>query len=322
MATYLGTGTSSVYAIEGDSAYVLAGVYGKNTSASAGASGGYFTSTSGYGVNAVGSSSGYPGVYGQNTAGGYGVWGESDSTNGIGVYGSSSASNGIGTEGVATGSDCSGVEALGLNDAYGWGLYGKGGASSSASHAYGVYGTTTGTTANGCYAGYFNGSVSKSGGSFLIDHPLDPANKYLEHSFVESPDRKNVYDGVGVADSAGELVVQMPDYFEALNNDFRYQLTPLGAAAPNLHVKEELRNGRFVVAGAAPSQRICWQLTGIRKDPWAVTNTLVVERDKPGREKGRYKHPEVYGRPESEGIHWNRAPRPVRAPGGGTPKQP
>ncbi|HWL92462.1 MAG TPA: hypothetical protein VNT79_02920, partial [Phycisphaerae bacterium] len=32
------------------------------------------------------------------------------------------------------------------------------------------------------------GEVSKDGGSFKIDHPLDPANKYLKHSFVESPD--------------------------------------------------------------------------------------------------------------------------------------
>src|SRR5262245_7688863 len=32
------------------------------------------------------------------------------------------------------------------------------------------------------------GNVSKGGGSFKIDHPLDPENKFLFHSFVESPD--------------------------------------------------------------------------------------------------------------------------------------
>src|SRR5262245_8440898 len=43
-------------------------------------------------------------------------------------------------------------------------------------------------------AGYFAGSVqitgnlAKGGGSFKIDHPLDPENKYLYHSFIESPD--------------------------------------------------------------------------------------------------------------------------------------
>jgi hypothetical protein len=45
-----------------------------------------------------------------------------------------------------------------------------------------------------------SGSLSKGGGSFKIDHPLDPANKYLYHSFVESPDMKNIYDGVATLD--------------------------------------------------------------------------------------------------------------------------
>lgn len=38
-------------------------------------------------------------------------------------------------------------------------------------------------------------TLSKGGGSFKIDHPLDPENKYLYHSFVESPDMMNVYNG-------------------------------------------------------------------------------------------------------------------------------
>ena len=83
------------------------------------------------------------------------------------------------------------------------------------------------------------GTLTKTAGTFLIDHPLDPANKYLAHSFVESPDRKNIYDGVGVADANGELVVEMPGYFEALNRDLRYQLTPIGDSAPELHIKKK-----------------------------------------------------------------------------------
>ncbi|HMB91945.1 MAG TPA: hypothetical protein VKP65_13915, partial [Rhodothermales bacterium] len=52
-----------------------------------------------------------------------------------------------------------------------------------------------------------SGTLSKGGGSFKIDHPLDPANKYLAHSFVESPDMMNVYNGNAVLDAAGEAVV-------------------------------------------------------------------------------------------------------------------
>jgi hypothetical protein len=43
---------------------------------------------------------------------------------------------------------------------------------------------------------YASGMITKSSGSFKIDHPLDPANKYLSHSFVESPDMMNIYNGV------------------------------------------------------------------------------------------------------------------------------
>ena len=31
--------------------------------------------------------------------------------------------------------------------------------------------------------------------AFVIDHPLDPANKYLSHCSVESPDVMNLYNG-------------------------------------------------------------------------------------------------------------------------------
>jgi trimeric autotransporter adhesin len=56
------------------------------------------------------------------------------------------------------------------------------------------------------------GSLSKSGGGFRIDHPLDPAGKYLCHSFVESPDMKNVNDGSTVLDGQGRAEVVLPDW--------------------------------------------------------------------------------------------------------------
>jgi hypothetical protein len=140
-------------------------------------------------------------------------------------------------------------------------------------------------------------TVTKGGGTFQIDHPLDPENKYLTHSFVESPEMKNMYDGVGLADAAGEICVDVPSYFDALNADVRYQLTAIGAPAPGLHVKQELTGGRFVIAGAQGGQKVCWQITGNRKDPWALANPVIVERDKPDAEKGYYLHPEAFGLP-------------------------
>src|SRR5207247_3447819 len=54
------------------------------------------------------------------------------------------------------------------------------------------------------------GILSKGSGSFKIDHPLDPANKYLYHSFVESPDMKNIYDVTITAEEKCYPVVQLP----------------------------------------------------------------------------------------------------------------
>lgn len=118
----------------------------------------------------------------------------------------------------------------------------------------------TGLVAVGCssysdspnclYAGLFLGdvdivgNVSKSAGSFKIDHPLDPARKYLYHSFVESPDMKNVYDGNIVTDGAGSATVTLPDWFESLNSDFRYQLTVIGQFA-HATIGSEINNNRF-----------------------------------------------------------------------------
>jgi hypothetical protein len=140
-----------------------------------------------------------------------------------------------------------------------------------------------------------SGTLSKGGGSFKIDHPLDPAGKYLYHSFVESPDMMNVYNGNVTLDAAGRATVELPDWFEALNRDFRYQLTALGSAAPNLHVSQEVNDGRFRIAGGRANQKVSWHVTGIRQDAWANANRIPVEADKPAEDRGRYLHPELFG---------------------------
>ena len=114
------------------------------------------------------------------------------------------------------------------------------------------------------------GMLNKGGGSFKIDHPLDPKNKYLYHSFVESPDMKNIYDGVVTTDDRGFATVVMPEWFEALNRDFRYQLTIVGSGSwARARIAEEIVNNRFVIETDVPNMKVSWQVTGIRKDPYA-----------------------------------------------------
>lgn len=129
-----------------------------------------------------------------------------------------------------------------------------------------------------------SGNFFNNGGGFRVDHSLEPTSKYLTHSFVASPDMKNIYDGVAILDSKGKAVVSLPAWFEALNKDFRYQLTAIGAAAPNLHVAQELLSNHFKIAGGSPGLKISWQVTGIRNDAWARANRLQVEADKPHNE--------------------------------------
>jgi hypothetical protein len=140
---------------------------------------------------------------------------------------------------------------------------------------------------------------------FTIDHPLDPANRYLNHASVESPDFKTFYDGIAELDSVGEVVVELPGWFETLNKDFRYQLASIGGFAP-VYIAEEIANSRFKIAGGNSGMKVCWQVTGVRHDAVARATPMVVEEDKPDEEKGYYQNPEAHGQPEEMGIRWKR----------------
>ncbi len=183
---------------------------------------------------------------------------------------------------------------------------------SSKSGASGLYSSFDGSEDRG-NAAYFdgrvevNGTLAKSAGSFKIDHPLDPANKVLQHSFVESPDMMNVYNGNVVTDAKGEAVVTLPDYFQALNRDFRYQLTPIGQFAQAI-VAKEVENNRFVIQTDKPSVKVSWQVTGIRQDAYAQSHPIVVESEKPEAEKGYYLNPVELGQPASTSVNWVRRP--------------
>lgn len=141
------------------------------------------------------------------------------------------------------------------------------------------------------------GALSKGSGSFKIDHPLDPRNKYLYHSFVESPDMKNIYDGTVMTDDQGYASVTLPEWFETLNRDFRYQLTIVDEKndAEFIHAKivRKVSENSFTIRTSKPKVEVCWQVTGIRKDAYAEKHRIQVEEDKPIGERGRCIHPEA-----------------------------
>jgi hypothetical protein len=152
------------------------------------------------------------------------------------------------------------------------------------------------------------GTLSKGGGSFKIDHPLDPANKYLYHSFVESPDMMNIYNGNVTTDASGEAAVELPEWFETLNRDFRYQLTVLGQFAQAI-VAGKVANHQFVIKTDKPNIEVSWQVTGIRQDTFANAHRIAVESEKAPADRGHYLYPELVGAPETARIGY-MAPAP------------
>jgi len=196
---------------------------------------------------------------------------------------------------ITTGSSC-GVYAAGYDGANAYGVYAYG---TSATNNYGIYASCNNSVGN--YGGYFHGNVectggyTKGGGGFKIDHPDDPENMYLFHSDVSSPDMKNIYDGVVELDDKGEAVVELPDYFESLNSDFRYQLTAIGISSPALYVAQKIEGNRFIIAGGKPFMEVSWQVTGIRKDSFAANMRQSVEEYKSDDERGLYKNPVLFG---------------------------
>ena len=146
-----------------------------------------------------------------------------------------------------------------------------------------------------------DGQVFDSGSSSKIDHPQDPANKYLVHSNVASPDRMNVYTGNVRLGENGEATVVLPEYFESYNTDFRYQLTCIGGFAP-VYVAERIENNQFKIGGGLPGQEISWQVTGVRQDAYAKAHPVKPEQKKTEKEKGKYLHPELYGESVSKSV--------------------
>jgi hypothetical protein len=296
------------------------GVAGEATSTSGGSNGvfGRSASTSGIGVSgaATATTGNAYGVFGltATTGSGAGVLGAATATTGnaVGGFFQSNSPNGAGVFGVATATSGSPHAVKGFLESP------NGVAGQFVAHAgsglilQGLSGSDLGqvfavdANGSGFFAGNLivTGTLSKGGGSFKIDHPLDPANKTLSHSFVESPDMMSIYNGVSKLDAKGRAWVTLPDWFESLNGDFRYLLTAIGAPQPRLYVAAEIHGNRFKIAGGKPGGKVSWQLTGIRHDAYANAHRIVVEEDKPAAERGYYLHPEAFGQPETKGVKY------------------
>ena len=123
-------------------------------------------------------------------------------------------------------------------------------------------------------------NLTKGSGTFVIDNPANPENELLYHSFVESPDALNEYVGTAIIGKDGEAIVQLPDYFEALNGNYQYFVRPVDTPMGGLYVKQEVKDNAFVIAGGKPDGQVSWMVTGIRRDPYILANPIIPEVEK------------------------------------------
>ncbi|HEV8482307.1 MAG TPA: hypothetical protein VGV87_02005 [Blastocatellia bacterium] len=290
--------------------------------------GGFGLSTAdfgGVGVSAIGGASGGTGGAGVQAIGG-GGGGDITSHGGAGVRALGGAStSGAGAPGV--------IGTGGVGGAVtGTGVIGHGGDSETGVGGDGIQGFAGRGHAPGFEgaAGSFFGDVVVSDDlsvegditahgnltafgvkQFKIDHPLNPENKYLYHAAIESSEVLNIYSGNVVTNATGEAVIALPDWFEAINRDFRYQLTVVGTFAQAI-VADEIQNNQFKIRSSAPGVKVSWQVTGVRSDAGIRRHPFKAEEDKPERERGTYLIPEAFGQPEDRGVEWALRPEAMR----------
>jgi hypothetical protein len=238
---------------------------------------------------------------------------------GVMAVGGESATGSGGPGGYFYGGDTSGSISEATIPIAGTGATFQGGSAPSSIPGDGIFvtpGSSSGTDSTataGVFEGdvYLSGTLFASAKDFKIDHPMDPANKYLLHTSVESSEEMNIYTGNVVTDKLGIAVIKLPDWFQTLNTDFRYQLTVIGQFAQAI-VSREIENNQFTISTNATFVKVSWQVTGVRQDPYAKAHPLVVEQQKPVNERGFYIHPELYGQPEEKQTEWGRHPQMMR----------
>jgi hypothetical protein len=269
------------------------------------------TSKNATGVYGESSNVEHAGVFGSNNVEASNAWGiKGVAKYGIGVYATGGSGAGFfeGDVGINGSLNVTSVADFGVVGFGGVGVLGQANGQTPGQKA--IFGSVQVTRQQGGqgWSGYFddavhvNGFLEKAGGGFKIDHPEDPANKYLNHSFVESAEMKNIYDGTVTLDAHGKATVTMPSWFEVLNRSFCYQLTSIGTSSPELHIASELQKGKFQIAGGKPVSKVSWQVTGVRNDAWAKANQIPLEEEKSHGERGHYLHPSLFGQSADKSV--------------------
>jgi hypothetical protein len=144
-----------------------------------------------------------------------------------------------------------------------------------------------------------NGTLSKTAGSFKIDHPLDN-RKHLYHGFVEGPEYGLIYrgqitlvDGSAVVNIDKECMMASGIFNAIAQNPTIYLQNTTGFVS----VKASgIENGEFTIVAQESNctDNVCWMVCAERADDFIMKSDatdehghLILEADKPAR-KLRY----------------------------------
>ena len=201
----------------------------------------------------------------------YGGWFETASPSGMGVYGLATAATG-----------------------YTYGVYGRslstsgkgimGHAAATSGDTYGMYGRSNSTSGRGV----FGWAESVSGQTYGVWGQSGSTS------------------GTGVWGTATATSgYTVGGHFEsARTSGVRYQLTCIGQFAQAI-VAQEIQNDCFVIRTDKPHVKVSWRVEAVRNDRWVQQYGYQAEQPKPAVYRGKYLHPELYGKPKELGIHYD-----------------
>jgi len=164
----------------------------------------------------------------------------------------------------------------------------------TATNSYGIYQASSG--ANNYFAGDLDigGELSKGSGTFKIDHPLFPTEKFLYHGFVEAPQYDLIYRGI-VQLVAGKATIDIDATFGMTSGTFaalchNAVVTSIQNQDGFARCKPEaIKGGVFTVVceDRSSTDSLSWVVIAERKDPFIINSKstdidghLLVEVDK------------------------------------------
>jgi hypothetical protein len=130
-----------------------------------------------------------------------------------------------------------------------------------------------------------SGSLSKTSGSFKIDHPLKPETHHLVHSFVEGPQADNLYRGV-IDLHNGRATIDLDEWFGMTPGTFLALNRDIQAFVNNAdtwdNVRAKVMGSQLVIECQNPESTatVSWLVIGERQDKEIHESSLTDDNGK------------------------------------------